>query len=116
MKVELSFSWNNDQQAGINTESERVASSVNGFGAISRRHTSYKPMIAAVNGSAFGGGVEMIMNCDLVVASKDAKLGLPEVKRGVLAAQGVIPRLTRIAGHQVKQSCFASVFILSYIF
>jgi enoyl-CoA hydratase/carnithine racemase len=59
-------------------------------------------MIAAVNGSAYGGGVEMILNCDIVIASEDAVFALPEVKRGVLAAQGVIPRLGRVAGHQVS--------------
>lgn len=48
-------------------------------------------MIAAVNGSAYGGGVEMILNCDIVIASEDAVFALPEVKRGVLAAQGGEP-------------------------
>ena len=47
-----------------------------------------KPIIAAVNGMAFGGGMEMILNCDLVIASDDAVFALPEVKRGVVAAQG----------------------------
>lgn len=45
-------------------------------------------MIAAVNGSAYGGGVELILNCDMVVASEDAVFALPEVKRGVVASQG----------------------------
>jgi len=44
--------------------------------------------VAAVNGSAYGGGVEMVMNCDIVVASSDAVFQLPEVRRGVIAAQG----------------------------
>ena len=39
-------------------------------------------------GGAYGGGVEMILNCDLVIASQDAKFALPEVRRGVVAAQG----------------------------
>ena len=39
-------------------------------------------------GGAYGGGVEMILNCDLVIASQDAIFALPEVKRGVVAAQG----------------------------
>ena len=59
----------------------------NGFGSLSRR-TMSKPIIAAVNGIAFGGGMEMILNCDLVIASDDAVFALPEVKRGVVAAQG----------------------------
>jgi len=99
--------WNNDQQSGTSNEQESTHANLHGFGSISRRHTSCKPMIAAVNGSAYGGGVEMILNCDIVVASKDAKFGLPEVKRGVLAVQGAIPRLSKIAGHQ-----FASEMLL----
>ena len=84
-----------------------------------------KPIVAAVVGGAYGGGVEMLLNCDIVVASEDAKFGLPEVKRGVVAVQGGmivsmlnslilpltlvvrllvvgIPRLVHIAGHQVR--------------
>lgn len=76
------------------TEQEAVATSLHGFAAISRRHTSCKPIIAAVNGSAYGGGVELILNCDIVIASEDAVFALPEVKRGVLAAQGGTSRLS----------------------
>ena len=43
----------------------------------------------------------MVVNCDLVVAEQRAQFGFPEVARGVLASQGAIPRLIRIAGHQV---------------
>ncbi|KAF8131419.1 ClpP/crotonase-like domain-containing protein [Boletus edulis] len=93
--------WQQDQMQGRITEQESVASSLHGFAAISRRHTSYKPIIAAVNGSAYGGGVELVLNCDVVIASEDAVFALPEVKRGVLAVQGVIPRLAKAAGHQL---------------
>ncbi|KAH7923785.1 ClpP/crotonase [Leucogyrophana mollusca] len=93
--------WHQNQSSGRVNEQEGVASSVHGFASISRRHTSCKPMIAAVNGSAYGGGVEMILNCDIVVASEDAVFALPEVKRGVVAAQGVIPRIAKVAGHQL---------------
>jgi len=54
-----------------------------------------------VNGGAYGGGVEILLNCDLVIASEDATLALPEVKRGVSAAQGGIPRLVQTAGRQL---------------
>lgn len=61
---------------------------VYGFGSISRRQ-SKKPIIAAVNGGgAYGGGTEMVLNCDYVVAGDQAKFALPEVKRGVIAVQG----------------------------
>jgi enoyl-CoA hydratase/carnithine racemase len=65
----------------------RFSSNVNGFGSISRRELS-KPVIAAVNGLAFGGAMEIIFNCDLVIASDNAVFALPEVKRGVVVAQG----------------------------
>lgn len=60
-----------------------------GFGGLSRRD-GRKPVIAAVNGICFGGGCEMIINCDLVVASKNAAFSLPEVKIGVVAAAGAL--------------------------
>lgn len=71
----------------------------NGFGGISFRHGK-KPVVAAVNGPAFGGGCEMAVNCDLVVASETASFALPEVKRGVTPFGGALPRLMRIAGRQ----------------
>ncbi|KAH9176869.1 enoyl-CoA hydratase/carnithine racemase [Lactarius sanguifluus] len=73
---------------------------VNGFGSLSRRVMS-KPIIAAVNGIAFGGGMEIVLNCDIVIASDNATFALPEVKRGVVAAQGGIPRIKAVVGHQL---------------
>lgn len=68
-----------------------------GFGALSRRHGK-KPVIAAVNGLAFGGGMEIIANLDLVIAAKSARFALPEAKRGVVAMAGSLPRLARTIG------------------
>lgn len=65
-----------------------IAASKNGFGGISRRTASCKPLIAAVVGGAYGGGVEMLLNCDLVIAAEDATFALPEVKVGVTVASG----------------------------
>lgn len=59
-----------------------------------------KPLIAAVEGYALAGGFEIVLSCDLVVASREAKFGLPEVKRGLTAAAGGLLRLqTRIPYH-----------------
>lgn len=55
-------------------------------------------MIAAVNGLAHGGGCEIIINCDMVLASPSAVFALPEVKRGVAAIAGALPRLARSVG------------------
>ena len=54
-----------------------------------------KPIIAAVNGYALGGGLELAMACDIVVAADSATLGLPEVKRGIIAGGGGVHRLPR---------------------
>ena len=60
------------------------------YGLIRRRRK--KPLIAAVEGIALGGGLEMVLACDLVVASETATFGLPEVSRGVVATSGALFR------------------------
>ncbi|APA12884.1 hypothetical protein sscle_10g076540 [Sclerotinia sclerotiorum 1980 UF-70] len=71
-----------------------------GFCGISRR-AGKKPIIAAVNGFALGGGFEICLNCDLVVASPLATFGLPEAAVGLYAAAGGLPRLVRNCGLQI---------------
>ena len=70
-----------------------------GFGGLSRR-VSKKPIVAAVQGMCLGGGMEMVVNCDLVVAADTARFALPEVKRGVWAKQGALGRIVRHLGLQ----------------
>jgi len=59
------------------------------------RRVREKPLIAAVEGLAYGGGMELVLACDLVVASESARFGLPEVARGVIATCGGLFRTPR---------------------
>jgi crotonobetainyl-CoA hydratase len=71
-----------------------------GAGAITRAlgFRPAKPVLAAVNGLAYGGGLELVLSCDLAVCSERALFALPEVKRGVLATGGGLIRLPHVIG------------------
>src|SRR5580658_9757759 len=74
-----------------------------GFGGITERPPA-KPVIAAVEGYALAGGFELALACDLIVASEEAKFGLPEVTRGLAAGAGGLLRLQhRIPYHKAMQ-------------
>src|SRR5438034_1938616 len=65
-----------------------------GFAGITQR-AARKPLIAAVEGFALAGGFEIALSCDLIVAARDARFGIPEVKRSLVAAAGGLLRLPR---------------------
>ena len=87
--------WNESVQSDANRE-KRLAYRGKPFS----RRLGKKPVVAAVNGLAMGGGMEFTANCDLVIASENAVFALPEVKRGLSPFAGVLPRLIRIVGLQ----------------
>ena len=69
-----------------------------GFGGLTSRFDMNKPVIAAVNGVAMGGGFEIALACDLIIASENAKFALPEPKVGLAALAGGLNRLPRQIG------------------
>lgn len=89
--------WNESNDRAAKGGSGQRVMPASGFGAVSRR-SGKKPLIGAINGLAFGGGMEMVANLDIVVAAKSAQFSLPEVKRGVVAIAGALPRIVRTLG------------------
>jgi enoyl-CoA hydratase/carnithine racemase len=69
-----------------------------GFGGLTHRHDLDKPVIAAANGQALGGGFELALACDLIVSAEHAAFGLPEVRMGRTPAAGGLVRLPRQLG------------------
>jgi enoyl-CoA hydratase/carnithine racemase len=66
-----------------------------GFGGLHKRTDLYKPVIAAVNGFALGGGFEIVLSCDIIIAAEHATFGLPEPRVGLMAGAGGVHRLPR---------------------
>lgn len=74
---------------------KRPVSPPKGFAGLTFRHDLDKPVIAAVNGVAMGGGFEIALACDLIIASDRAKFALPEPRVGLAAGGGGLQRLPR---------------------
>jgi enoyl-CoA hydratase/carnithine racemase len=84
------FSAGSDIRDGLYARTERGGE----YGLIRRKRI--KPLVAAVEGPAFGGGFEIALACDLVVASATARFALPETRRGLIASSGALLRLSRV--------------------
>lgn len=81
-----------------------LATERGGFAGITQRERT-KPLIAAVDGPALAGGTEIVLSCDLVVASTTATFGIPEVKRSLVAGAGGLFRLPRRIPLNVAMEC-----------
>ena len=88
---------------------ERAVTARGGFGMFNR--PSRKPLIAAVEGYAVGGGFELCLSCDLIVAASNAQMGLPEVRHNVVAMGGGLFRLPqRIPYHVAMELALSGEF------
>jgi len=90
------FSAGNDLK--FQASGGKMEAAPHGFGGLTARFDLDKPVIAAVNGIAMGGGFEIVMSCDIVVASERAVFALPEPRVGLAALAGGIHRLPRQIG------------------
>jgi enoyl-CoA hydratase len=82
-----------------------------GFGGITQKSPA-KPLIAAVDGYALAGGLEVAIACDMIVANENAKFGVPEVKRGLACAAGGLLRLPKkIAPHVAMELVLTGDFV-----
>ena len=77
---------------------DRSAMPATGFGGLTARYDLNKPVIAAVNGLAMGGGFEIALACDLIIAAESALFALPEPRVGLAALAGGLHRLPREIG------------------
>jgi len=91
---EKAFTAGMDLKAFVGGERDEIMGAKGGFAGLTRRDFP-KPMIAAVNGSALAGGLEVMLSCDLVVAAEHATFGIPEAKRGLIAGAGGLVRLPK---------------------
>jgi len=88
------FSAGMDLKAFMDKDSRIAAGTAGGFAGITQRDFA-KPIVAAVNGAALAGGLEIMLSCDLAVAADHAVFGIPEVKRGLIAGAGGLIRLPK---------------------
>ncbi len=93
------FSAGMDLKAFAETGQRPITATRGGLGIV--RRPPLKPIVAAVVGPAFGGGFEVALACDLIVAGQDATFGLPEVRRGQVASGGGAIRLPHRLPHHV---------------
>ena len=95
------FSAGNDLKYTAEHGMNMVRVGESGFGGLAKRTDCWKPIIAAVNGFALGGGFEMALSCDIIIAADHARLGLPEPRVGLMAGAGGVHRLPRMMPQKI---------------
>lgn len=92
---EKAFSAGNDLKFAASGQKSPVPMPASGFGGLTSRYDLYKPVIAAVNGFAMGGGFEIALATDIIIAAENAKFALPEPRVGFAALASGMHRLPR---------------------
>ena len=104
---EKAFSAGNDlkfqAENGADKMREIMKGVKGGFAGLTSRFDCYKPFIAAVNGLALGGGFEIALACDIIIASENASFGLPEPRVGLIPGAGGVHRLPRQIPYHMAQ-------------
>ena len=104
----FSAGWDLKQVAAADSpeEAESDEESPGGFAGIIEYWDLYKPVICAVNGHAIGGGFELVLACDILLAADHVEFWLPEMQRGFLASAGAVQRLPRRIPYNVAMELF----------
>ena len=95
-----------DLKAAAEGEAPLSDYGVGGFGGLQELPNMNKPVIAAVNGIAFGGGFEIMLSCDIIIAAEHATFALPEIRSGVIADAATIKLPRRIPYHVAMEMLF----------
>ena len=95
-----------DLKAAAEGESAVSDYGVGGFGGLQELPNLGKPVIAAVNGLAFGGGFEVMISCDIIIAAEHATFALPEINSGVIADAATLKLPKRIPYHIAMDMLF----------
>jgi len=95
-----------DLKAAAEGEAPDSDYGVGGFGGLQELPDMNKPVIAAVNGMAFGGGFELMISCDIILASEDVTFALPEIRSGTIADAATVKLPRRIPYHVAMELLF----------
>lgn len=95
-----------DLKAAAGGEAPDSDYGVGGFGGLQELPDMNKPVIAAVNGMAFGGGFELMISCDIILAAEDATFALPEIRSGTIADAATVKLPRRIPHHVAMELLF----------
>ena len=100
------FSAGWDLKAAAGGEAPDSDYGVGGFGGLQELPNMNKPVVAAVNGMALGGGFELMISCDIILAAEDATFALPEIRSGTIADAATVKLPRRIPYHVAMELLF----------